>query len=253
MSSSEVLQDKASHPHLFPQAVNDGSKKSRSGIVDEHNLSEIVSSSSDSNIPPPPISSPVSQTSLQPEGTSIGFDMKQTPSDEKTTSKIDHKPSPHHSETTCVFLDDLHMTNHASVVKSSNQNLSEQVPGISKRNGPMFPFKLPITSLKFGRNMISSNLPETLNHEEHENESSCIPDTLGRGTLISGVSLPMKLSPLLSSSIRLGGCFRLTDKSTRHLFTPEDQLEGCFSDQFVSVFVVTWNMLEMKVSIKNLC
>ena len=61
-------------------------------------------------------------------------------------------------------------------------------------------------------------------------------------------SLP-RLPCLKNSDIRLGGCGELIDGSSGATFPPDDPLDNCFPDQYMRVLVVTWNMLEMKVSI----
>lgn len=272
MSSSRTPLDKTAPVTPFPAARNDGSIVSQpeSGIVGENDLSESSPSKNDMppssiNIPPSSINIPVSQSnphhadvrqlsigsSLERRQLSIESSLQQTINDEATTSDTHDNLKPHLSETT-GWSNDLHMTHPVGMVRSSNRDLpplpnsNQQEQGENAQNKQ----KLPAASLQFGWNPIH---PETtiLNRKELHDQSISTSNTLGRDCLLSSGSLPtsmMKLSPLLSSSIRLGGCLGLMDGSLKKISIPEDQLESCFSDRHVQVFVVTWNMQEIKVS-----
>lgn len=166
-------------------------------------------------------------------------------------TKVDHNSKRHLSETSHG-----HLTNPVGIVRSLNRDRppipnshlkqkfrpKTETLGENRQNHRMLAFKLP---KPFGFNRTSQVHPETVD-EDHQELSCSVPNTLRKDTLtLGGSPLPtpvMRLSPLLSSSIRLGGCF-----SGRQLFTPEDHLESCFSDRHVRVFIMTWNMQEIKV------
>ena len=61
----------------------------------------------------------------------------------------------------------------------------------------------------------------------------------------SPLSSPMtKLLPLLSSHICIERTFRY---GSSQFISPGDQLESCFADRQIRIFIVTWNMMQMKV------
>lgn len=86
--------------------------------------------------------------------------------------------------------------------------------------------------------------PAGLSPRQHSTSPNRTSQLLSTDT-ISSVS-SSTVAPLLTSQLRKGG--RRPSVDTKWDFSGEEQLESCFPDRHIRVFVTTWNMHEEKVS-----
>lgn len=213
-SNHEAHEDEDSDDVFMATPVHRGHKEIPLRFLVEQNRRAKGSASSSTSLPP------------LPNGVHSRSKRRPYTSPMHPGSSTDSYPSP------------LHV--HSSPEKKSSQkrmSRSLRAKRTSGKNRVHPDMKLRQTSPSY----VTSDLRHSLSSSSHPN--------LHTDRLLSSSSnnsvLSMTLPPLLISELRRGG--RTPSVEASWDFDAEAQLENCFPDRHIQVFVGTWNMQEQKV------